>query len=144
MHSFEAMFNLGYMYHHGLGVPKPDPFLAKRYYDQALATHASSSYAVYLSLAHLYATALLPVLLASAFGWGGAGASDAVVGASSTPPLAATTASPIVGALHSAAAWLGLSDNVLIAMLSCLFMTLLVVRAGMLNNRPRLPRNDAR
>ncbi len=31
-HSHEAMYNLGYMYHHGLGVQSVDPFLAKRYY----------------------------------------------------------------------------------------------------------------
>ena len=52
----EAMFNLGYMYERGEGVPRPDVHLAKRFYDLAYATNPASMYAVYLSLAHLYLT----------------------------------------------------------------------------------------
>ena len=52
----EAMYNLGYMYQHGEGVPQPDPHLAKRFYDLALTTNPASMYAVYLSLAHLMLT----------------------------------------------------------------------------------------
>lgn len=52
--SHEAMYNLGYMYEHGEGVPAPDWHLAKRFYDLAAVTNPSSIYAVYLSLLHLY------------------------------------------------------------------------------------------
>lgn len=52
----EAMYNLGYMYQHGVGVPQPDIHLAKRYYDMSLEVNPSSMYAVYLSLAHLFLT----------------------------------------------------------------------------------------
>lgn len=53
MNHYEAMFNLAYMYQHGEGVPAPDPFLAKRYYDLA-AGSPSAVYAVTLSLMYLY------------------------------------------------------------------------------------------
>jgi TPR repeat protein len=56
LHHHEAMFNLGYMYQHGEGTPVPDPHLAKRYYDLALATNPASVYAVYLSRLHLMLT----------------------------------------------------------------------------------------
>jgi SEL1 protein len=48
----QAMFNLGYMHQHGIGVPQ-DFHLAKRYYDSALE-HAAEAYVpVQLALLHL-------------------------------------------------------------------------------------------
>lgn len=49
----QAMFNLGYMYEHGLGLPK-DLHLAKRYYDQALDTEPTARMPVAFSLLGLY------------------------------------------------------------------------------------------
>ncbi|XP_024403374.2 ERAD-associated E3 ubiquitin-protein ligase component HRD3A isoform X2 [Physcomitrium patens] len=49
----QAMFNLGYMYEHGLGLPK-DFHLAKRYYDQALDTEPAAMLPVTFALIGLY------------------------------------------------------------------------------------------
>ncbi|KAH7883181.1 hypothetical protein F5I97DRAFT_1902756 [Phlebopus sp. FC_14] len=49
-----AMWNLGWMYENGLGVPQ-DYHLAKRYYDQALETNDEAYLPVLLSLIKLYA-----------------------------------------------------------------------------------------
>jgi tetratricopeptide (TPR) repeat protein len=49
----QAMFNLGYMYEHGLGLPK-DLHLAKRYYDQALDTEPAAMLPVTFALIGLY------------------------------------------------------------------------------------------
>jgi TPR repeat protein len=54
--SFEAMYNLGYMYLFGEGVPSPDPHLAKRYFDLSLSTNPAAFYAVSLSLLYLQLT----------------------------------------------------------------------------------------
>ncbi|KAI9189179.1 ERAD-associated protein [Blastocladiella emersonii ATCC 22665] len=51
-----AMWSAGYMYHHGLGVPK-DRHLAKRYYDLALSTNADAWLPVSASLLHLQVSA---------------------------------------------------------------------------------------
>ncbi|KAJ2916794.1 hypothetical protein MD484_g3661, partial [Candolleomyces efflorescens] len=48
-----AMWNLGWMYENGIGVPQ-DFHLAKRYYDLALETNSESSLPVILSLGKLY------------------------------------------------------------------------------------------
>ena len=50
--SAQAMFNLGYMHHHGEGLAK-DLHLAKRYYDNVLSINADSNLAVQLILLHL-------------------------------------------------------------------------------------------
>ncbi|KAL2912876.1 ERAD-associated protein [Polyrhizophydium stewartii] len=68
-HSSMAMFNLGYMYEHGLGVAK-DFHLAKRWYDQALATNPAAYLAVNLALTNLMIKRVLETLLAP-FGFGG-------------------------------------------------------------------------
>ncbi len=47
------MFNLGYMYEHGLGLPK-DLHLAKRHYDQALDTEPAAALPVTLALTSLW------------------------------------------------------------------------------------------
>jgi SEL1 protein len=49
----QAMFNLGYMYEHGLGLPK-DLHLAKRHYDQALDTEPAAALPVTLALMGLW------------------------------------------------------------------------------------------
>jgi SEL1 protein len=49
----QAMFNLGYMYEHGLGLPK-DLHLAKRFYDQALDTEPAAMLPVTFALVGLY------------------------------------------------------------------------------------------
>jgi SEL1 protein len=49
----QAMFNLGYMHEHGLGLPY-DLHLAKRYYDQALEIDSASKLPVTLALASLW------------------------------------------------------------------------------------------
>ncbi|GAA0174698.1 ubiquitin-protein ligase [Lithospermum erythrorhizon] len=49
----QAMFNLGYMHEHGLGLPL-DLHLAKRYYDQALQIDAAAKLPVTLALASLW------------------------------------------------------------------------------------------
>jgi SEL1 protein len=68
-----AMWNLGWMYENGVGVPQvrirqpnrccvlniPQDFhLAKRHYDLALETNAEASFPVYLSLVKLYARSI--------------------------------------------------------------------------------------
>lgn len=53
-----AMWNLGYIYEHGLGVRK-DFQLAKRAYESVLSTDPSAYLAVKLSLLKLYLKALL-------------------------------------------------------------------------------------
>ncbi|KAJ7818213.1 hypothetical protein B0H14DRAFT_2840413 [Mycena olivaceomarginata] len=52
-----AMWNLGWMYENGVGVPQ-DFHLAKRHYDLALETNAEASFPVYLSLVKLYARSI--------------------------------------------------------------------------------------
>ncbi|KAJ7072634.1 hypothetical protein C8F01DRAFT_1104732 [Mycena amicta] len=52
-----AMWNLGWMYENGIGVPQ-DFHLAKRHYDMALETNGESSFPVYLSLLKLYARSI--------------------------------------------------------------------------------------
>ena len=47
------MFNLGYMYEHGLGLPL-DLHLAKRYYDQALEADRNAKLPVKLALMSLW------------------------------------------------------------------------------------------
>lgn len=49
----QAMFNLGYMYEHGLGLPF-DPHLAKRYYDQAADVDPAAKLPVAFALASLW------------------------------------------------------------------------------------------
>lgn len=49
----QAMFNLGYMHEHGQGLPF-DLHLAKRYYDQALASEPTAKLPVTLALASLW------------------------------------------------------------------------------------------
>ncbi|CAA6661823.1 unnamed protein product [Spirodela intermedia] len=49
----QAMFNLGYMYEHGLGLPF-DPHLAKRYYDQAAEVDPAAKLPVAFALASLW------------------------------------------------------------------------------------------
>lgn len=49
----QAMFNLGYMYEHGQGLPL-DLHLAKRYYDQALENDPAAKLPVTLALASLW------------------------------------------------------------------------------------------
>ena len=53
-HSPEAMFNLGYMHAHSIGVDK-DFFLAKRFYDKALAATADAKLPVTFAMWELYA-----------------------------------------------------------------------------------------
>ncbi|KIJ65896.1 hypothetical protein HYDPIDRAFT_27117 [Hydnomerulius pinastri MD-312] len=52
-----AMWNLGWMYENGVGVPQ-DYHLAKRHYDQALETNSEAYLPVLLSLVKLYARSL--------------------------------------------------------------------------------------
>ncbi|KAJ7647649.1 hypothetical protein FB45DRAFT_894034 [Roridomyces roridus] len=52
-----AMWNLGWMYENGVGVPQ-DFHLAKRHYDMALDTNVEASFPVYLSLIKLYAKSI--------------------------------------------------------------------------------------
>ncbi|KZT59631.1 HCP-like protein, partial [Calocera cornea HHB12733] len=52
-----AMWNLGWMYENGLGIPQ-DFHLAKRYYDQAMETNPAGYLPVTLSLLKLYARSL--------------------------------------------------------------------------------------
>ncbi|KAH1172604.1 hypothetical protein KIL84_016443 [Mauremys mutica] len=47
-HIAQAMFNLAYMYEHGLGIPK-DIHLAKRWYDLAAQTSPDASIPVFLA-----------------------------------------------------------------------------------------------
>ena len=49
----QASFDLGYMYHHGLGVPRDYP-LAKRYYDQAITIDPNAVVPCKLALAKLW------------------------------------------------------------------------------------------
>lgn len=49
----QAMFNLGYMHEHGLGLPL-DLHLAKRYYDQALEVDPAAKLPVSLALVSLW------------------------------------------------------------------------------------------
>lgn len=49
----QAMFNLGYMHEHGLGLPF-DLHLAKRYYDQALELDPAARLPVKLALVSLW------------------------------------------------------------------------------------------
>jgi len=55
----QSMFNLAYMYEHGLGTPdaKPDFHLAKRFYDSCLEADSEAVAPVKLALAKLYAKA---------------------------------------------------------------------------------------
>ncbi|KAJ6593532.1 HCP-like protein [Mycena capillaripes] len=57
-----AMWNLGWMYENGVGVPQ-DFHLAKRHYDLALETNAEASFPVYLSLIKLYARSIWHTLM---------------------------------------------------------------------------------
>ena len=52
-HNAQAMFNLGYMYEHGLGLPF-DLHLAKRYYDQAVEADPMANLPVSFALASLW------------------------------------------------------------------------------------------
>jgi len=52
-HSSQAMFNLGYMYERGLGLPL-DLHLAKRHYDEALLEEPAAFIPVTLALANLW------------------------------------------------------------------------------------------
>lgn len=49
----QAMFNLGYMYEHGLGLPL-DLYLAKRYYDESLQADRNGKLPVTLALMSLW------------------------------------------------------------------------------------------
>ena len=51
--SAQAMFNLAFMHQQGLGMPK-DLFLAKRYYDEALAADSDAALPVTLALTGLW------------------------------------------------------------------------------------------
>ncbi|KAJ7782738.1 hypothetical protein B0H16DRAFT_1357156 [Mycena metata] len=57
-----AMWNLGWMYENGVGVPQ-DFHLAKRHYDMALETNSEASFPVYLSLIKLYARSIWHTLM---------------------------------------------------------------------------------
>ncbi|KAJ7496963.1 hypothetical protein FB451DRAFT_1120046 [Mycena latifolia] len=57
-----AMWNLGWMYENGVGVPQ-DFHLAKRHYDLALETNSEASFPVYLSLLKLYARSIWHTLM---------------------------------------------------------------------------------
>ncbi|KAJ6611281.1 HCP-like protein [Mycena sp. CBHHK59/15] len=57
-----ALWNLGWMYENGVGVPQ-DFHLAKRHYDLALETNSEASFPVYLSLCKLYARSVWHTLL---------------------------------------------------------------------------------
>ncbi|KAJ7502934.1 hypothetical protein B0H11DRAFT_1987068 [Mycena galericulata] len=57
-----AMWNLGWMYENGVGVPQ-DFHLAKRHYDMALETNSEASFPVYLSLLKLYARSFWHTLM---------------------------------------------------------------------------------
>ncbi|KAJ7106038.1 hypothetical protein C8R43DRAFT_1165340 [Mycena crocata] len=57
-----AMWNLGWMYENGVGVPQ-DFHLAKRHYDLALETNSEASFPVYLSLCKLYARSIWHTLM---------------------------------------------------------------------------------
>ncbi|KAJ7928457.1 hypothetical protein B0H13DRAFT_1967359 [Mycena leptocephala] len=57
-----AMWNLGWMYENGVGVPQ-DFHLAKRHYDLALETSSEASFPVYLSLIKLYARSIWHTLM---------------------------------------------------------------------------------
>ncbi|KAJ7188635.1 hypothetical protein C8R46DRAFT_1055361 [Mycena filopes] len=57
-----AMWNLGWMYENGVGVPQ-DFHLAKRHYDMALETNSEASFPVYLSLVKLYARSIWHTLM---------------------------------------------------------------------------------
>lgn len=64
----QAMFNLGYMHEHGLGLPL-DLHLAKRYYDQAVEIDPAAKLPVTLALTSLwirknYADSFMVILLA--------------------------------------------------------------------------------
>ena len=51
--SAQAMFNLGFMHEHGLGLPR-DLHLAKRYYDEALETQPRAVVPVWIALCALW------------------------------------------------------------------------------------------
>ncbi|KAJ6589807.1 hypothetical protein DFH09DRAFT_1140159 [Mycena vulgaris] len=57
-----AMWNLGWMYENGVGVPQ-DFHLAKRHYDLALETNGEASLPVYLSLFKLYVRSIWHTLM---------------------------------------------------------------------------------
>lgn len=76
-----AYWNLGFLYEEGLGVPRRDFHLAKRYYDMALTTNGEAYLPVMLSLIKLHVKALWAtvwkreesaVALFSSYGSGGA------------------------------------------------------------------------
>ena len=57
-----AMWNLGWMYENGIGMPR-DFHLAKRHYDLALETNSEAYVPVMLSLIKLHAKSLWHTLL---------------------------------------------------------------------------------
>uniref|UniRef100_A0A452ER73 SEL1L2 adaptor subunit of SYVN1 ubiquitin ligase n=1 Tax=Capra hircus TaxID=9925 RepID=A0A452ER73_CAPHI len=61
-HSAQAMFNLGYMYEHGLGITK-DIHLARRLYDMAAQTSPDAHIPVFLALMKLETVHLLQDIL---------------------------------------------------------------------------------
>lgn len=67
-----AMWNLGYMYENGIGVPQ-DFHLAKRHYDLALETNQEAYLPIVLSLIKLYARSIWHTMLGGTEGldiWG--------------------------------------------------------------------------
>jgi tetratricopeptide (TPR) repeat protein len=66
-HSAMAMFNLGWMYEHGLGVNR-DFYLAKRYYDLALATNPGAYLPVQIATSYLHVKWVLTDFLGYVFG----------------------------------------------------------------------------
>ena len=67
-----AMWNLGYMYENGIGVPQ-DFHLAKRHYDLALETNQEAYLPIVLSLVKLYARSIWHTLTGGTDGldiWG--------------------------------------------------------------------------
>jgi len=97
----QAMFNLGIMHEHGLGLPK-DFHLAKRYYDMASETDTAAAVPVYMALSKLYAHWGLSIardfIYNKLIAWGVKEAQEE----STTPPQAqqpAFTERPIVRAL---------------------------------------------
>jgi len=94
MSSAQAMFNLGYMYENGQGLPK-DLHLAKRYYDKAIQTQEDARLPVTLALVVLFIKLLLAGELNQYLGW------DAFFTFFGFNPLPAAVPSPTHGSSNA-------------------------------------------